>query len=116
MNVRLLSRQFPQLAQLPEKQQAAILQQAHERAYAPENKFSHWRGNVISLVWICAVSLFLALVAGPALGLSRPATGGIIMVVVLPVFMFLRHRQYVAHLRPEVDAILRRTHKTKPAP
>ncbi len=109
MNVRLLSRHFPQLAPLPEKEQAAILQQAHERAYAPENKLNHWRGNVISLVWICAVSLFLALVAGPALGLSRPATGGIIMIVVLPAFMFLRHRQYVAQLRPEVDAILRRT-------
>ncbi len=109
MNVRLLSKHFPQLAQRPEKEQAAILQQAHERAYSTDNKFAHWRGNVISLVWICAVSLFITLVVGPALELSRPATGGIIMVVVLPAFMFVRHRQYVAQLRPEVEAILKRT-------
>ena len=109
MNVRLMSKHFPQLAERPEKEQAAILQQAHERAYAPERKLAHWRGNVISLVWICAVSLFIALVAGPALGLGRPVTGGVIMVVVLPIFMILRHRQYVAQLRPEVDAILART-------
>ena len=109
MNVRLMSKHFPQLAERPEKEQAAILQQAHERAYAPERKLTHWRGNIISLVWICAVSLFIALVAGPALGLGRPVTGGVIMVVVLPIFMILRHRQYVAQLRPEVDAILART-------
>ncbi len=115
MNIQLLRRHFPELRELPEERQSQLLSRAHERAYSPERKLQHWRRNLISLVWVCAISLFLALVAGPALGFSRPATGGIIMVVVLPLFVWWRHRQYVAQLRPEVDALMREA-KTKPAP
>lgn len=115
MNIQLLRRHFPELREWPEERQAELLAQAHERAYSRERKFEHWRRNLISLVWVCAVSLFIALVAGPALGLSRPATGGIIMVVVLPLFIWWRHRQYVTQLRPEVEVLIREA-KRKPAP
>lgn len=115
MNIQLLRRHFPELRELPEERQAQLLNRAHERVYSPERKFEHWRRNLISLVWVCAISLFVALVAGPALELSRPATGGIIMVVVLPLFVWWRHRQYVSQLRPEVEALVRED-KIKPAP
>ncbi len=115
MNIQLLRRHFPQLRDLSEQKQAHLLSLAHERAYSPDRKLEHWRRNLMSLVWVCAISLFIALVAGPALGLSRPTTGGLIMVVVLPLFIWWRHRQYVAQLRPEVEALLREE-KTKPAP
>lgn len=115
MNIQLLRRHFPELREWPEERQAELLARAHERAYSPDRKLEHWRRNLLSLVWICAISLFIALVAGPALGLSRPATGGVIMVVVLPLFIWWRHRQYVTQLRPEVEALIREA-KTKPAP
>lgn len=107
MNTQLLLRHFPELQNLPEERREEILHQAHERTYSHERKLEHWRRNLISLGWISAVSLFLVLVAGPALNLSRPATGGVIMVVVLPLFMYLRHRQYISQLRPEVEALVR---------
>lgn len=106
MNVSLLLKHFPQLQALPPERQAVILQQAHDRAYGPERKLQHWRRNLVSLLWITAVTLFITLVAGPALGLARSITGGVIMVVVLPGFMVYRHRQYVTELRPEVEKLL----------
>lgn len=108
MNTALLLRHFPELKELPASRQEAILQQAHDRAYSNERKLEHWKRNVISLVWVTAVSLFIALVAGPALALPRVATAGIIMLVVLPAFIYARHRQYIGVIRPEVEALLRK--------
>ena len=107
MNVQLLSKHFPELNGLSDTERSSILQRAHERAYAPERKLYHWRRNVVSLVCITALALFIALIAGPALSISRPTTGAIIMVVVLPAFMVIRQRQYIGQLRPEVQAITR---------
>lgn len=108
MNVSLLIKHFPQLQELPPERQRSLLQQAHDRAYSPDRKLQHWRRNLVSLVWVTAVTLFLALVAGPALGVSKALTGTLIMVLVLPGFMVYRHMQYVAELRPEVEKLLAR--------
>jgi len=106
MNIPLMLKSFPELRSLSEERQEAVLREAHERAYSPENKLKHWRANMMSLVWITAIALFLTLVARPALGLSGGAMGAIIMFLVLPAYMYQRHRQYVAELRPQVQAIL----------
>ncbi len=109
MNTALLLRHFPELKELPASRQEAILLEAHDRAYSSERKLEHWKRNVISLVWVTAVSLFIALVAGPALSLPRVATGAIIALVVLPAFMYVRHRQYLGLIRPEVEELLKKT-------
>lgn len=106
MNIPLMLKHFPELRALPEERQEAVLREAHERAYSPEHKLRHWRRNMVSLVWITAIALFLTLVARPALGLSGGAMGAIIMFLVLPVYMYQRHRLYVSELRPQVRAIL----------
>lgn len=107
MNTALLSRQFPELQPLPPEQRERLLREAHERAYAPERKLEHWRRNVFSLIVITGACLALTVAIGPALGLGQAAIAGVIMVLVLPAFMFWRHRQYVRQLRPELAALMR---------
>ena len=108
MNPALLRKRLPELAELPPERQQQLLQQARELAYGPDRKFEHWRRNLFSLAVICAVSLLLVLVVGPALSIPNPWMGGIIMVVVLPAYVLWRQRQELAILEPEIRRLLAR--------
>jgi len=108
MNPALLRKRVPELAKLPPERQQKLFQEARELAYGPDRKLEHWRRNLFSLAVICAVSLVLVLVIGPALGIPNPWMGGLIMVVVLPAFIVWRQRQDLAILEPEIRRLVAR--------
>jgi len=108
MNPAFVSKRVPELKELPPERQQQLFQEARELAYGPDRKLEHWRRNLFSLAVICAVSLFLVLVLGPALGIPNPWMGGVIMVVVLPAFIVWRQRQDMAILEPEIRRLVAR--------
>ena len=108
MNPALLRKRLPELAELSPERQQQLFQEARELAYGPDRKLEHWRRNLFSLAVVCAVSLFLVLVVGPALSIPNPWMGGIIMAVVLPGFIIWRQRQDLAILEPEIKRLLAR--------
>ena len=99
MNPKPLLKHFPELAQLPREEQETLLRQAHEDATGPEQRLETWRNNLAGLVLVSALCLGLIFWVGPALNLSRPSTAMVIMLVVLPVFIVIQQRRYIARLR-----------------
>lgn|SRR5690554_4743557 len=99
MNPKPLLKHFPELAHLPPEEQEALLHQAHEDATGSDQRMATWRNNLFGLVLVSALCLGLIFWAGPALNLSRPTTGMVIMLVVLPVFIVVQQRRYIARLR-----------------
>lgn len=99
MNPKSLLKHFPELAHLPREEQETLLRQAHEDATGPEQRLETWRNNLSGLVLVSALCLGLIFWVGPALNLSRPGTAMVIMLVVLPAFIFIQQRRYIARLR-----------------
>jgi hypothetical protein len=108
MNPKPLLKHFPELAHLPQQEQETLLLRAHEDAAGPEHRLQTWRSNLFSLAVVSALSLGLIFWIGPAVNLSRQTTAIIIMVVVLPGFIFVQQRRYIARLKPFVAQRLKR--------
>ncbi|WP_111641453.1 hypothetical protein [Marinimicrobium alkaliphilum] len=106
MNSNLLLRHYPELHHLPPEAQLSVLEKAKEDAFGQSQKLRIWRKNMVTLAIICAISFGLVMWVGPALGLPGVATAVVMMVVVLPVFMIVQQRRYIADLRPAVQARL----------
>lgn len=106
MNPRPLLKHFPELSQLPQERQEALLLQAHELATGPDRRLETWRNNILALAAVSAVCLLLTFWLAPALGLSAAMSGVLIMVVILPAFVYIQQRRYIARLRPEVEKLV----------
>lgn len=113
MNPRPLVRHFPELEQLPPERQQAVVEKAHKEVTAPERRFETWRHNIFSLAIITGLSLAIIYWVGPALELARSTTAIVIMVVVLPAFIYIQQRRYIARLRPEVQRLVRQEKVSK---
>ncbi len=107
MNPKPLVRHFPELEQLPPERQQAVLEKAHKEVTAPERRFETWRNNIFALAIITGLSLAIIYWLGPALNLARSTTAIVIMVVVLPAFIYIQQRRYIARLRPEIQRLVR---------
>jgi hypothetical protein len=107
MDPKPLLKHFPELEQLPPERRQAILEKAHKEVAAPERRFETWRHNIFSLAVITGLSLAIIYWIGPALNLTRMTTAIIIMVVVLPAFIYIQQRRYLARLRPVVQRLVR---------
>lgn len=107
MNPKPLVKHFPELAPLSPERQQAVVQQAHKEVSAPERRFEAWRQNIFSLAIITGLSLAIIYWLGPALNLTRSTTAIVIMVLVLPAFIIIQQRRYIARLRPEVQRLVR---------
>lgn len=99
MNPKPLLKHFPELAHLPPDEQEALLRLAHEDATGPDQRMQTWRNNLVSLVLVSALCLGLIFWVGPALNLSRPSTAMVIMLGILPAFIVIQQRRYIARLR-----------------
>jgi hypothetical protein len=115
MNSERLLRHYPELQDLPRETQRALIEKAQIETFGQEQKLYNWRRHLVTFAVIVALSLFIILILGPALGLSDGAVAGLMMVVVLPLFIYIQHRRYIAQLRPAVMEQLVR-YKDKKAP
>lgn len=106
MNPKPLLKQFPELEHLPTARREALLLTAHKEVTGPDRRLETWRTNLLSLAVISAITLIAVIWVGPALGLSGPATAVVIMVVVLPAFIYVQQRRYVHRLKPVVARLL----------
>ncbi|MDQ2076154.1 hypothetical protein [Marinimicrobium sp. ABcell2] len=102
MNPKPLLKHFPELAHLPQEEQESLLRRADEDATGPEHRLETWRSNLLSLAVVTGLSLALIFWLGPVLNLSRQSTAIFIMVVVLPGFIVIQQRRYIARLKPFV--------------
>lgn len=115
MNSERLLKHYPELHELPRDTRLALIEKAQAEAFGQQQKLPNWRRNLMTLAVIVALSLLFVLVLGPALGLSEGAIAGVMMVGVLPVFIYVQHRRYIAHLRPAVmNELARYREKTAP--
>lgn len=116
MNPRPLLKHFPELDQLSPERQQTVLEKAHKEVTTPERRFEAWRQNIFSLAIITGLSLAIIYWVGPAMNLTRSTTAIVIMVVVLPAFIIIQQRRYIARLRPEVQRLVRQeeVNGTKP--
>lgn len=104
MNFARLARRFPELAQLPAEEQAARVKAAYDKVFAPEHKLTHWRANAISAIAMTLFCLGFVVYIAPLLGLSQPASAGIVVIVVFPVYVFLQQRRVQNMIRAALMA------------
>lgn len=111
MNVKPLLKYFPEIHHLSLHDQQTLLEQSDQLTLSPENKLHLWRGNMLGLAGLIVVTFMVVAVLGPQLDLAASTTGGLLMVVVFPLFIFLQHRRRIATMRTALNQIL----KTYPA-
>lgn len=107
MNPKPLLKHFPELEHLSPEQQEALLTQAHEEATGPARRLETWRNNIFALVVVSALSLLVIFWLGPALGLPNALSAVVVMVVVLPAFIYVQQRRYIERLKRIVPRLLR---------
>lgn len=102
MNVKPLTKYFPEIHHLSPEQQLELLTSAHQLSFGADNKLRIWRNNLISCAILVGLALLLILVVGPLLKLSSSITAIVMILVVLPGFFFIQHKRYISELRPRV--------------
>lgn len=106
MDPKPLLKHFPELEHLSPERRETLLTQAHEEATSPKMRLEIWRNNVFGLMAVSAISLLIIFWLGPALGLSNAVGAGVVMVVVLPVFIYVQQRRYIGRLKRIVPRLL----------
>jgi hypothetical protein len=102
MNVKPLMKYFPEIHHLSTEEQVAILEQAYQASFGPDNKLRIWRGNLISCAILTSLAMLLILVIGPLLKFSPAITATLMILIVLPAFFYIQHKRYINELRPKV--------------
>jgi|SRR5690606_2069476 uncharacterized membrane protein len=106
MNVKPLVKYFPELHHLSAEQQRTLLEAAYQDSFGPEQKMRVWRNNLIGGGILTAIALLLIMVVGPLLRLAPAVTATIMMLGVLPAFLFMQHKRFINELRPGVMRLL----------
>ncbi|UUA71375.1 hypothetical protein [Cellvibrio sp. QJXJ] len=105
MNPKRLIKHFPELANLPETEQRALLDKAYKDVFSQENKMKNWRSNLISAALMTSLCFLFVLVLRPALGISSQTSAWVLMLVALPVYFFIQQRRYIQQLRASLKKI-----------
>lgn len=105
MNPKLLLKHFPELSGLPEAEQCALLEKAYQDVFSADNKFKHWRTNLISAAIMTLLCFGFVWVLRPVLGISTQSSAWILMLVALPAYFVVQQRRYIRQLRTSLDKI-----------
>lgn len=113
MNVKPLLKYFPEIHHLSLHDQQTLLEQSDQLTFSPENKIRLWGGNMLGLTGLLILTFLVVAVLGPRLNLAASTTGGLLMLVVFPLFIFLQHRRRIATMRAALNQILK-AHPSNP--
>lgn len=105
MNLKPLLKYFPEIHHLPVEQQYARLEQAYALAIAPK-KIEFWLANVAALMLLIVICGAVISVIGPLFALQQQTTALILVLVVLPLFVFFQQRRFIARLRSALAIIV----------
>jgi ABC-type spermidine/putrescine transport system permease subunit I len=106
MNPKRLVKHFPELAELPQAEQYALLDKAYKDAFNQADKMKNWRTNVITAVLMTSVCFLCAWALPKILPISPQASAWFLMLVVLPVLFVIQHRRFIHQLRTSLQKIL----------
>ena len=99
MNFKSIRNHFPELAQLPVEQQQALLAHAEQTLNQAASPLTKVRDKLLDLALIVGLCLLLIKIIAPALGLAPQTSAIVVMLVVLPCYLLLQQRRYIAQLR-----------------
>jgi hypothetical protein len=112
MNVKPLVKYFPELQHLSPEQQRVLLEAAYQDSFGPDQKMRVWRNNLIGGGVLTVIALVFIMVIGPLLRLAPAVTATIMMLGVLPGFLFMQHKRFINELRPGVMRLLAQQQNT----
>ncbi len=106
MNLKKLTRHFPEIAHLSPDEQQQILTRAYLDAFSSDNKMRNWRSNLVSALVMTSLCFIFVLIIRPAVGMSQQTSAILLMLIAFPAYLLLQQRRMIRQIRTSLQKFL----------
>ncbi len=103
MSPKRLIKYFPELAHLPTDQQEALLLKAQKNIESNKHKLRVLADNLLRAAILFGSCWVFIWYLRPTLGISHQTAGIMIMVLIIPAYLFIQQRRYLQKIRSELQ-------------